>query len=57
MKFFARGKEAIEMTHSFNHFKQMLSDVSKVIQNSNLDFLRIGRPQQKQAIAREFPNF
>ena len=45
MKFFACGKEAIERTHSFNHFKRMLPDVSKVIQNSNLDFLRIGRPQ------------
>ena len=57
MKFFACGKEAIEVTHSFNHFQRMLSDVSKVIQNGNLDFLRIGRPQQKQVIAREFPNF
>ena len=45
MKFLACGKEAIEVTHSCNHFKRMLPDVSKVIQNSNLDFLRIGRPQ------------
>ena len=35
----------------------MWSDGSKVIQNNKLDFLHIGRLQQKQAIAVEFPKF
>ena len=33
----------------------MWSDLSKVIQNNKLDFLRIDRFQRKQAIAWEFP--
>ena len=48
MKFFACGKEAIKVT--FNHFKWKWSDVFKVIQNNKLDFLQIGRLQQKEAI-------
>ena len=42
--------EAIEVTHLFNHFRWMWSDVSKVIQNK-LDLLHIGRLQQKQTIS------
>ena len=50
VSFFACGEEAIEVTHLFNHFRWMWSDVSKVIQNNKLDFLHIGRLQQKEAI-------
>ena len=54
---FASGKEPIGVTHLFNNFKWMWSDVSKVIQNNKLDLLHIGRLQQKQVIAGEFPKF
>ena len=40
---FVCGKEGIKVTHFFNHFKWMWSDVSKVIQNSKLAFLHIVR--------------
>ena len=45
------GEEAIEVTHLFNHFRGMWSNVPKVIQNSKLDFFHKGRLQQKQAVA------
>ena len=52
MKYFVVcGGEAIEVTHLFNHFRWMWSDVSKVIQNNKLDLLHIGRLQQKQTIS------
>ena len=35
----------------------MWSDESKMIQNKKLDFLHIGRLQQKKAIAGEFSRF
>ena len=51
MKFFACGEEATEVTHLFNHFRWMWSDVPKVIQSNKLDFLHKVRLQQKQAVA------
>ena len=50
-QFFTCGEEAIEVTHLFNHFRGMWSNVPKVIQNSKLDFFHKGRLQQKQAVA------
>ena len=57
LNFFACGKKSIEVTNLFNHFKWMCSDAPKVIQNHMLDFLHIGRLQQKQLIAVGFPKF
>ena len=48
---FCMWSEISKVTNLFNHFKQMCSDVPKVIQNNKLDFLHIGRLQQKQPIA------
>ena len=42
--------ESIEVTNSFNHFKWMLSNEPKVIQNNKLDILHIRRLWQKQPI-------
>ena len=49
--FFACGDEAIEVTHLFNHFRWIWSDMPKVMQYNKLDFLDKVRLQQKQAVA------
>ena len=49
--FFACGDEAIEVTHLFNHFRWIWSDMPKVMQYNKFDFLDKVRLQQKQAVA------